>query len=58
VRQNHAVDQPGLEARIETEVEISCDATYFRVAGRLEVCEDGAQFATRRFNERIARDMI
>jgi hypothetical protein len=52
------VDQPGLEARIETEVEISCDATYFRNAGRLEVYENGAQFATRRFDERIARDMI
>jgi hypothetical protein len=58
VRQNYAVDQPGLEARIETEVEISCDATYFRNSGRLEVYENGAQFATRRFDERIARDMI
>jgi hypothetical protein len=43
---------------IETEVEISCDATYFRIAGRFEVYEDGAQLATRRFDERIARDMI
>ena len=58
VTQSYVVDQPGLEARIETEVEISCDATYFRIAGRLDVHENGAHFATRRFDERIARDMI
>jgi uncharacterized protein len=58
VRQNYAVDQPGLEARIETEIGLSCDATHFRIAGRLDVHENGAQFATRHFDERIARDMI
>jgi putative CocE/NonD family hydrolase len=58
VTQTYTVDQPGLEARIETEVELSCDATYFRIAGRLDAHENGAQFATRRFDERIARDMV
>jgi hypothetical protein len=58
VTQTYAVDQPGLEARIETEVELSCNATCFRIAGRLDVHENGAQFAARRFDERIARDMI
>ena len=58
VRQNYTVDQPGLEARIETELELSCDATCFRITGRLDVFDNGIQFATRRFDERIARDMI
>jgi hypothetical protein len=58
VKQNYTVDQPGLEARIETEVELSCDATCFRIKGRLDVHENSAQFATRRFDEQIARDMI
>ena len=58
VRQTYTVDQPGLEARIETDVELSCDATCFRIVGRLDVHESGAQFATRCFDERIARDMI
>jgi hypothetical protein len=42
----------------ESETELSCDATHFRLTARLTVTENGTAVFTRSWDERIARDHL
>jgi putative CocE/NonD family hydrolase len=58
VTQRYVIEWPGTEATIESAVELSSNATQFHLTGRLDVYENGHRFASRRFYQQIARDML
>jgi putative CocE/NonD family hydrolase len=46
------------DARVETEVAVSCDKTHFHVTGWLKAYDHGELFATREYKEKIKRDCM
>jgi uncharacterized protein len=52
------IERPDGSFGHESETELSCDATHFRLTARLSVTENGTPVFTRSWDERIARDHL
>jgi putative CocE/NonD family hydrolase len=58
VEQSYEMGREGWRVRIETRVELTADATHFRLTGELFAFENGVLVRSRSWDERIARDHL
>jgi hypothetical protein len=58
IQQTYEMGREGWDIRIETDTEMTCTATEFRLKGRLEAYENDVEVAVREWDETIPRDGV
>ncbi len=53
---HHEYHREDWHARIETEIEVTCDQTHFHITGQVRTFDNDKPFAHRDFSEKIPRD--